>query len=139
MDEFAGRLFAELDFCTQPCPRLFLTPTILPHIILQISQPLVPLVDEFAGRLFAELDYCAEGHNCERFAKLYADVPRVSGWEGDEAGRGLGKGDRGQGQGQGGGLSADMPKVRGGEKKGAGARGQGRQGGDSRGLTLQQP
>lgn len=45
--------------------------------IPQITQPLVPLVDEFAGRLFAELDYVMEGHNCERFSKLYADVPRV--------------------------------------------------------------
>lgn len=42
-----------------------------------ISQPLVPLVDEFAGRLFAELDYMQEGRNAERFAKLYAHVPRV--------------------------------------------------------------
>jgi aarF domain-containing kinase len=43
----------------------------------QISQPLVPLVDEFAGRLFGELDYIAEGHNAERFGKLYAHVSRV--------------------------------------------------------------
>lgn len=40
-------------------------------------QPLVPLVDEFAGRLFGELDYVAEGHNCEKFARLYRNVPRV--------------------------------------------------------------
>jgi len=45
--------------------------------IPQISQPLVPLVDEFAGRLFAELDYVMEGHNCEKFQKLYGSVPRV--------------------------------------------------------------
>ena len=37
----------------------------------------MPLVDEFAARLFAELDYVMEGHNCERFRELYADVPRV--------------------------------------------------------------
>lgn len=45
--------------------------------IPQVSQPLVPLVDEFAARLFGELDYVQEGHNCEKFAKLYKDVPRV--------------------------------------------------------------
>lgn len=45
--------------------------------VSQISQPLVPLVDEFAGRLFGELDYIQEGHSCEKFAKLYAHVPRV--------------------------------------------------------------
>jgi len=39
---------------------------------------LVPLVDEFAARLFGELDYVQEGHNCERFARLYSNVPRVS-------------------------------------------------------------
>ena len=44
---------------------------------MQISQPLVPLVDEFAGRLFGELDYLQEGRSCEKFAKLYAHVPRV--------------------------------------------------------------
>lgn len=44
---------------------------------LQISQPLVPLVDEFAGRLFGELDYIQEGQSCEKFARLYAHVPRV--------------------------------------------------------------
>ncbi|KAL0045149.1 hypothetical protein WJX82_010101 [Trebouxia sp. C0006] len=42
-----------------------------------ISQPLVPLVDEFAMRLFGELDYIQEGHSCEKFAKLYAHVPRI--------------------------------------------------------------
>ena len=42
-------------------------------------QPLVPLVDEFAARLFGELDYVAEGHSCEKFARLYRDVPRVRG------------------------------------------------------------
>lgn len=43
----------------------------------QVQQPLVPLVDEFAARLFSELDYVQEGRNCERFAQLYANVPRV--------------------------------------------------------------
>eukprot|EP00890_Picochlorum_soloecismus_P001229 jgi/Picsp_1/2106/NSC_05571-R1_uncharacterized aarf domain-containing protein kinase chloroplastic-like len=43
-----------------------------------ISQPLVPLVDEFAARLFGELDYVQEGKNCEKFARLYSHVPRVS-------------------------------------------------------------
>ncbi|GAB4814519.1 hypothetical protein N2152v2_001565 [Parachlorella kessleri] len=43
----------------------------------QVSQPLVPLVDEFAARLFGELDYVQEGHNCEKFARLYSNVPRV--------------------------------------------------------------
>lgn len=43
-----------------------------------ISQPLVPLVDEFAARLFGELDYIQEGKNCEKFARLYSHVPRVS-------------------------------------------------------------
>ncbi len=46
-------------------------------MLLQISQPLVPLVDEFAMRLFGELDYIQEGHSCEKFAKLYAHVPRI--------------------------------------------------------------
>ena len=77
-----------------------------PSSCTPLSQPLVPLVDEFAARLCAELDYVAvsvcstvlagkftpsftppltsslthirqEGHNCERFRALYADVPRV--------------------------------------------------------------
>lgn len=47
------------------------------NALTQIQQPLVPLVDEFAARLFSELDYVQEGRNCERFAKLYANVPRV--------------------------------------------------------------
>jgi len=34
-------------------------------------------VDEFAMRLFGELDYIQEGHSCEKFAKLYAHVPRI--------------------------------------------------------------
>lgn len=42
-----------------------------------LSQPLTPLVDEFAARLFAELDYVQEGKSCEKFARLYAHVPRV--------------------------------------------------------------
>ena len=37
----------------------------------------MPLVDEFAQRLFGELDYIQEGESCEKFAKLYAHVPRV--------------------------------------------------------------
>jgi predicted unusual protein kinase regulating ubiquinone biosynthesis (AarF/ABC1/UbiB family) len=39
--------------------------------LLQLSQPLVPLVDEFAARLFGELDYIQEGKNAEKFAQLY--------------------------------------------------------------------
>lgn len=46
-------------------------------LLLQVSQPLVPLVDEFASRLFAELDYMAEGRNAERFQALYGSMPRV--------------------------------------------------------------
>jgi len=46
-------------------------------MLRQIPQPLVPLVDEFAMRLFGELDYIQEGHSCEKFAKLYAHVPRI--------------------------------------------------------------
>ncbi len=42
-----------------------------------LSQQLAPLVDEFAAKLFAELDYEQEGRNAERFAALYAHVPRV--------------------------------------------------------------
>ena len=34
-------------------------------------------MDEFAQRLFGELDYVQEGESCEKFAKLYAHVPRV--------------------------------------------------------------
>lgn len=52
-------------------------PPLTQHPLQQVSQPLVPLVDEFAARLFGELDYVQEGHNCEKFAKLYKDVPRV--------------------------------------------------------------
>lgn len=43
-----------------------------------LSQPLVPLVDEFSARLFGELDYIQEGHQCEKFAKLYSHVPRIT-------------------------------------------------------------
>lgn len=43
-----------------------------------LAQPLVPLVDEFSARLFGELDYIQEGHQCERFAKLYSHVPKVT-------------------------------------------------------------
>lgn len=42
-----------------------------------VSQPIVPLVDEFAQKLFAELDYIAEGHNCEKFQRLYGDMERI--------------------------------------------------------------
>jgi predicted unusual protein kinase regulating ubiquinone biosynthesis (AarF/ABC1/UbiB family) len=45
--------------------------------VAAVQQPLLPLVDEFASRLFAELDYVREGHSAERFASLYAHVPRV--------------------------------------------------------------
>jgi len=42
-----------------------------------IRSDLVAILDEFAGRLFEEMDYTHEGHNAERFAKLYGRLPDI--------------------------------------------------------------
>jgi predicted unusual protein kinase regulating ubiquinone biosynthesis (AarF/ABC1/UbiB family) len=50
--------------------------------IKRIRSDLVGIIDEFASRIFEEMDYTQEGHNAERFAKLYGHmkdiyVPRI--------------------------------------------------------------
>jgi len=42
-----------------------------------IRSDLVAILDEFAGRLFEEMDYTHEGHNAERFAMLYGQLPDI--------------------------------------------------------------
>lgn len=42
-----------------------------------IRSDLVAILDEFAGRLFEEMDYTHEGHNAERFAKFYGQLPDI--------------------------------------------------------------
>ncbi|HEY9619264.1 MAG TPA: AarF/ABC1/UbiB kinase family protein [Crinalium sp.] len=51
----------------------------------RIRSDLVGIMDEFGARIFEEMDYTHEGHNAERFAKLYGHlkdiyVPRIY-WE----------------------------------------------------------
>ena len=53
--------------------------------VKQVRSDLVAIMDEFATRIFEEMDYTHEGHNAERFAKLYGHmkdvyVPRIY-WE----------------------------------------------------------
>ncbi|MBE9182587.1 AarF/ABC1/UbiB kinase family protein [Oculatella sp. LEGE 06141] len=48
----------------------------------QVRSDLVGIMDEFGARIFEEMDYTQEGHNAERFAKLYGHlkdiyVPRI--------------------------------------------------------------
>jgi predicted unusual protein kinase regulating ubiquinone biosynthesis (AarF/ABC1/UbiB family) len=45
--------------------------------IKQIRSNLVSIIDEFAARIFEEMDYTQEGHNAERFAKLYGHMKDV--------------------------------------------------------------
>jgi predicted unusual protein kinase regulating ubiquinone biosynthesis (AarF/ABC1/UbiB family) len=50
--------------------------------IKQVRSDLVAIMDEFGTRIFEEMDYAHEGHNAERFAKLYGHlqdvyVPRI--------------------------------------------------------------
>lgn len=51
----------------------------------RIRSDLVGIMDEFGARIFEEMDYTHEGHNAERFAKLYGHlkdiyIPRIY-WE----------------------------------------------------------
>ena len=53
--------------------------------IKRVRSDLIAITDEFGGRIFEEMDYVHEGHNAERFAKLYGHikdvyVPRIY-WE----------------------------------------------------------
>jgi predicted unusual protein kinase regulating ubiquinone biosynthesis (AarF/ABC1/UbiB family) len=53
--------------------------------VKQVRSDLVAIMDEFATRIFEEMDYVHEGHNAERFAKLYGHIqdiyiPRIY-WE----------------------------------------------------------
>ena len=66
----SSSLAAHLPACLRP-----LFPAPASRVLLQLSQPLVPLVDEFAARLFGELDYIQEGKNAEKFAQLYRCEP----------------------------------------------------------------
>ena len=43
----------------------------------RIRSDLVGIMDEFAARIFEEMDYNHEGHNAERFAKLYGHMKDV--------------------------------------------------------------
>lgn len=42
-----------------------------------VKSDLVAIMDEFGCRIFEEMDYTCEGHNAERFAKLYGHLPRI--------------------------------------------------------------
>nr|WP_315870940.1 AarF/ABC1/UbiB kinase family protein [Trichocoleus desertorum] len=53
--------------------------------IKQVRSDLVAILDEFGSRVFEEMDYIHEGHNAERFARLYGHlqdiyVPKIY-WE----------------------------------------------------------
>ncbi len=43
----------------------------------RVRSDLVAIMDEFATRIFEEMDYIQEGHNAERFAKLYGHLPDI--------------------------------------------------------------
>lgn len=45
--------------------------------IKRIRSDLVAILDEFGARIFEEMDYINEGHNAERFAKLYGHLQDV--------------------------------------------------------------
>jgi predicted unusual protein kinase regulating ubiquinone biosynthesis (AarF/ABC1/UbiB family) len=50
--------------------------------VKQVRSDLVGIMDEFATRIFEEMDYTQEGHNAERFARLYGHlkdiyIPRI--------------------------------------------------------------
>ena len=43
----------------------------------RVRSDLVGIMDEFATRIFEEMDYIQEGHNAERFAKLYGHITDI--------------------------------------------------------------
>jgi predicted unusual protein kinase regulating ubiquinone biosynthesis (AarF/ABC1/UbiB family) len=45
--------------------------------IKRIRSDLVAIADEFGARIFEEMDYTQEGHNAERFAQLYGNLPDI--------------------------------------------------------------
>ncbi|MCA1994388.1 MAG: AarF/ABC1/UbiB kinase family protein, partial [Coleofasciculus sp. S288] len=45
--------------------------------IKRVRSDLVAIMDEFGTRIFEEMDYAQEGHNAERFAKLYGHLQDV--------------------------------------------------------------
>ena len=47
------------------------------ELVTSLHTSLTAAVDDFAAKVFSELDYVAEGRNAERFATLYATLPRV--------------------------------------------------------------
>jgi aarF domain-containing kinase len=47
------------------------------EVVTSLHTSLTAAVDDFAAKVFTELDYVAEGRNAERFAALYASLPRV--------------------------------------------------------------
>lgn len=42
-----------------------------------MKSDLVAIMDEFGCRIFDEMDYTREGHNAERFSKLYGHLPNI--------------------------------------------------------------
>ncbi len=42
-----------------------------------LRSDLVAILDEFGDRIFEEMDYIQEGHNAERFEKLYGHIPDI--------------------------------------------------------------
>lgn len=45
--------------------------------IKQLRSDLVAILDEFGSRVFEEMDYIHEGHNAERFARLYGHLQDI--------------------------------------------------------------
>ena len=45
--------------------------------IKQVRSDLVAILDEFGSRVFEEMDYIHEGHNAERFARLYGHLQDI--------------------------------------------------------------
>ncbi len=43
----------------------------------QVRSDLVAILDEFGSRIFEEMDYIQEGHNAERFERLYGHIPDI--------------------------------------------------------------
>jgi predicted unusual protein kinase regulating ubiquinone biosynthesis (AarF/ABC1/UbiB family) len=43
----------------------------------RVRSDLVAIMDEFGARIYEEMDYTQEGHNAERFAKLYGHLPDI--------------------------------------------------------------
>ncbi|MFB2920161.1 ABC1 kinase family protein [Aerosakkonema funiforme] len=42
-----------------------------------VRSDLVAILDEFGSRIFEEMDYIQEGHNAERFERLYGNIPDI--------------------------------------------------------------